>query len=124
MKLKQLLLSVCALLISLSAAAFELGKNNATIWHTKKSADQAKVLQQYLGKVFGKKYTLKRDFSTLFSFFKRLFLRCHFRAAAEVSASGSSSGITGTNAHCRKNERSFQLFCLFHLHFPKKKVIF
>ncbi len=59
MKLKQLLLSVCALLITLSAAAFELGKNNATIWHTKKSVDQAKVLQQYLGKVFGKKYTLK-----------------------------------------------------------------
>ena len=59
MRLKQLLLFVCALLITVSAAAFELGKSNATIWHTKKSAEQAKVLQQYLGKVFGKKYSLK-----------------------------------------------------------------
>ena len=59
MKFKHLLLSVCAMLISVSAFAYELGKSNATIWHTKKSAAQAKVLQEYLSKVFGKKYSLK-----------------------------------------------------------------
>ena len=59
MKFKQLLLFSCALLISVSASAFELGKKNATIWHTKESKAQAEVLQKYLGKVFGKKYTLK-----------------------------------------------------------------
>ena len=59
MKLKHLLLSVCAMLISVSAFAYELGKSNATIWHTKKSAAQAKVLQTYLSKVFGKNYALK-----------------------------------------------------------------
>ena len=59
MKLKHLMLSVCAMLISVSAFAYELGKSNATIWHTKKSAAQAKVLQTYLAKVFGKNYALK-----------------------------------------------------------------
>ena len=59
MKLKHLLLLTCAMLISVSASAFELGKKGADIWHTKKSAAQAKVLQDYLTKVFGKKYSLK-----------------------------------------------------------------
>ena len=59
MKLKHFLLLTCAMLISVSASAFELGKSNANIWHTKKSAAQAKVLQEYLTKVFGKKYSLK-----------------------------------------------------------------
>ena len=45
MKLKHFLLLTCAMLISVSASAFELGKSNANIWHTKKSAAQAKVLQ-------------------------------------------------------------------------------
>ena len=39
--------------------AFELGKNNATIWHTRKSAVHARELQSFLSRVFGKKYTLK-----------------------------------------------------------------
>ena len=59
MSLKKFLLFGSAMLISLSAFAFELGKNDANIWHTKKSAAQAKVLQDYLSKVFGKKYSLK-----------------------------------------------------------------
>ena len=59
MKFKKILMLMSAVLVSVSVSAFELGKSNATIWHTKKSAEHAKVLQQYLGKVFGKKYTLK-----------------------------------------------------------------
>ena len=59
MRLKKILLLGSVMLISLSAFAFELGKSGANIWHTKKSAAQAKVLQEYLTKVFGKKYSLK-----------------------------------------------------------------
>ena len=62
MKFKQLLLFSCALLISVSASAFELGKKNATIWHTKESKAQAEVLQKYLGKVFGKIIHLQPQF--------------------------------------------------------------
>ena len=59
MNFKKILLLISAVLVSVSVSAFELGKSAATIWHTKKSAAQAKVLQGYLSKVFGKKYTLK-----------------------------------------------------------------
>ena len=59
MTFKKFLLLCSAVLISISVSAFELGKNDATIWHTKKSAAQAKVLQEFLSRVFGKKYTLK-----------------------------------------------------------------
>ena len=58
-KTKKFLLFCSAVLITFSAAAFELGKGGSTIWHTQKSAAQAKVLQNYLTKVFGGKYVLK-----------------------------------------------------------------
>ena len=59
MDFKKFSLLALSLLISVSAAAFELGNADATIWHSKKSAAQAQVLQKYLSKVFGKKYSLK-----------------------------------------------------------------
>ncbi len=40
-------------------SAFELGKNDSTIFHTAKSRAAAKDLQFYLEKVFGKKYQLQ-----------------------------------------------------------------
>lgn len=58
MKLKIFASFLCSMLLTVSFA-FELGKNNATIWHTGKSAVHARELQGFLSRVFGKKYTLK-----------------------------------------------------------------
>ena len=57
--MKKTLLLLLALVSTVALAAFELGKVDAIIYHSKKGTEAAKTLALYLNKVYGKKYTLK-----------------------------------------------------------------
>ena len=59
MKIKSFLTLITAVAIGATAAAFELGKDNAVIYHSKVNALAAKEMSVLLNKVFGKKYTVK-----------------------------------------------------------------
>ena len=56
MRIKSLIITVAAVALCVTAAAFELGKNNAVIYCSKVNEVAAKEMSSLLNKVFGKEY--------------------------------------------------------------------
>ena len=59
MKIKSLFVCCAAVAVALTSAAFELGKDDAVIYHSKVNKVAANEMSLLLNKVFGKKYTVK-----------------------------------------------------------------